>query len=128
MLAGKAVEVTKLWREIGAAGITLPTLYCVDGVLGSSLSDPVVDPDTGQVLQQGGQLIPFDRDMEALLRPIVAAHDPTPDPPPPSRDEKLIAALSAPKAALVQASSLDEVKVIFASALDGLVDVIRAMP
>lgn len=57
---------------------------------------------------------------EAAIAAVVAAHDPVPEPTAPTQAEQVDVLVASGKAALEAAASLDEVKAVFAGALDGL--------
>lgn len=84
------------------------------GVIGQDQSIGRIADARPHTFDASGAIVPLPPEADA----VISAHKDSPPSPP--RDQLLIAALEAPQAALATATSLDELKSIIASALDGL--------
>ncbi len=102
-LNGKQVNLAQLTAEMIAAGINITAL----GINGDEL----------HTYTNEGEIAPLPSGATAVL----AAH--VPEASPPSRDEQFVEKLAAGKTALAGATTLDQVKAVFAATLDGLSEV-----
>jgi hypothetical protein len=99
-VSNREIDLVQLSIELTAAGISFRALGTRNGMLHTYTEDGDFE------------------DLPPEAEAVVDAH--VPPPPPPTRDELLQETVEQGKQAIMSATSLEEIKVIFAATLDGL--------